>query len=81
MQLFFGQVFDTVTFKDIIPATIKAFLFGFVIGIISCYKGYTSGQGTEGVGRAVNAAVITSLLMVILVDLVAVQITSLLGFI
>jgi len=81
MQLFFGQVFDTIAFGDIIPATIKSFLFGFVIGIVSCYKGYTSGQGTEGVGRAVNAAVILSLLMVILLDLISVQITSLLDLI
>lgn len=81
MQLFFGQVFDTVAFHDIIPATIKSFLFGFVIGIISCYKGYTSEQGTEGVGRAVNAAVIMSLLMVILLDLIAVQLISLLNIV
>ena len=81
MQLFFGEVFDNIAFHDIIPATIKSFIFGFIIGLVSCYKGYTSEKGTEGVGKAVNSAVIMSLLMVIFLDLIAVQITSLLNII
>jgi Domain of unknown function DUF140. len=49
-----------------------------VIGLVGCYKGYTAGRGTESVGIAANSAVVLSSLLVIIVDLVAVQITDLL---
>ena len=77
-QLFFIQVFESVTFSDIFPATIKTFFFGFWVGIISCYKGYNASRGTEGVGTAANSAVVLSSLSVFVLDVMAVQITSLL---
>jgi phospholipid/cholesterol/gamma-HCH transport system permease protein len=76
-QLFFIQVFESVTFHDIFPATIKTFFFGFWIGIISCYRGYNASKGTEGVGQAANSAVVLSSLSVFILDVMAVQITSL----
>jgi phospholipid/cholesterol/gamma-HCH transport system permease protein len=75
--LFFAQAFDGIYFYDIIPATIKTFFFGFFIGIISCYKGYFANRGTEGVGQAANASVVISSMVIFIIDLVAVQITSL----
>jgi phospholipid/cholesterol/gamma-HCH transport system permease protein len=75
--LFFSQAFDGIYYYDIIPATIKTFFFGFFIGIISCYKGYFANRGTEGVGHAANASVVISSMVIFLIDLVAVQITSL----
>jgi phospholipid/cholesterol/gamma-HCH transport system permease protein len=60
------------------PAFIKTFLFGVVIGLVGCYKGYTAGRGTESVGIAANSAVVISSLLVIIVDVIAVQITDLL---
>lgn len=44
---------------------------------MGCYKGYTAGKGTESVGKAANSAVVLSSLLIILVDLIAVQITDL----
>jgi phospholipid/cholesterol/gamma-HCH transport system permease protein len=76
--LFFSQAFKDIGFIDLIPAVIKSFFFGAVIGIIGCYKGYTAGRGTESVGIAANSAVVLSSLLVIIVDLIAVQITDLL---
>jgi phospholipid/cholesterol/gamma-HCH transport system permease protein len=77
-NLFQAQVFDSLTFGDIVPSIAKTFFFGFTIGMISCYKGYTTQRGTEGVGRSANAAVVISSLLVFVLDLVAVQITDLL---
>ena len=74
--LFFSQAFDGMYFLDVFPATIKTFIFGFFIGIISCYKGYYANKGTEGVGQAANAAVVVSSMVIFLIDLIAVQITS-----
>jgi phospholipid/cholesterol/gamma-HCH transport system permease protein len=79
-SLFWTQVFDSLAFYDVLPAFIKTYFFGFAIGIIGCYKGYNSRKGTEGVGRSANAAVVVSSVMVFVLDLLAVQITDLLGF-
>ena len=76
--LFFSQAFKYVVFMDFIPALIKSFFFGAVIGFVGCYKGYTAGRGTESVGKAANSAVVLSSLLVIIVDLIAVQITDML---
>lgn len=77
-QLFWTQVFDALDFADIFPALVKTLFFGFAIGLIGCYKGYTSNSGTEGVGRSANAAVVMASLVVFVIDLLAVQITDLL---
>ena len=76
--LFCSQAFSHLEFIDFNPAVIKTFFFGAVIGLVGCYKGYTAGRGTESVGIAANSAVVLSSLLVIIVDLVAVQITDLL---
>lgn len=77
-DLYWNQVFDTLTFEDIVPSIAKTFFFGFAIGIIGCYKGYNSNKGTEGVGQSANSAVVVSSLLVFILDLLAVQITDLL---
>jgi phospholipid/cholesterol/gamma-HCH transport system permease protein len=79
-NLFWTQVFDNLSFNDVIPAFVKSFFFGFAVGIIGCYKGYNSSKGTEGVGRSANSAVVVSSIMIFVIDLLAVQITDVLGF-
>jgi phospholipid/cholesterol/gamma-HCH transport system permease protein len=74
--LFFSQAFSHVDFIDFLPAIAKSFFFGAAIGLVGCYKGYTAGRGTESVGIAANSAVVLSSLLVIILDLVAVQITD-----
>jgi phospholipid/cholesterol/gamma-HCH transport system permease protein len=74
--LFFSQAMTKLTFMDVFPAFIKTFFFGFAIGLIGCYKGYNASAGTEGVGRAANSAVVTASLVVFIIDMIAVQITS-----
>jgi phospholipid/cholesterol/gamma-HCH transport system permease protein len=76
--LFFNQAFRVVDFMDFIPAVIKTFFFGAVIGLVGCYKGYSAGRGTESVGKAANSAVVLGSLLVIIVDLIAVQVTDML---
>lgn len=76
--LYFSQVFQSLEFNDVIPAIIKTIFFGFAIGLIGSYKGYNSNKGTEGVGKAANSAVVFSSLMVFIIDMIAVQIASLL---
>lgn len=77
-NLYWNQVFDTLTYGDLVPSIIKTFFFGFAIGIIGCYEGFNSNKGTEGVGQSANSAVVISSLLVFIIDLIAVQITDLL---
>jgi phospholipid/cholesterol/gamma-HCH transport system permease protein len=78
LVLFFSQAFSHITFMDFLPAIIKSFFFGAVIGLVGCYKGYNAGRGTESVGVAANSAVVLASVLVIVVDLIAVQITDML---
>jgi phospholipid/cholesterol/gamma-HCH transport system permease protein len=78
-HLYWFQVFGVLDFSDMLPSLIKTFFFGFAIGIIGTYKGYNSTKGTEGVGRSATTAVIVASLLVFIIDLIAVQITDILG--
>jgi phospholipid/cholesterol/gamma-HCH transport system permease protein len=71
-QLYFNEVFNSLSFSDVIPATIKTFFFGFAIGIVGCYQGYHSKKGTEGVGKAANTAVVIGSLLLFVIDFLAV---------
>jgi len=78
LSLFFAQAFGSVAFIDFLPAVIKSFFFGAVIGLVGTYKGYHAGRGTESVGVAANSAVVLASLLVLIVDMIAVQITDML---
>jgi phospholipid/cholesterol/gamma-HCH transport system permease protein len=75
-MLYFNQVFDSLEFGDIIPATIKSFFFGLAIGIVGCFKGYYCKKGTAGVGKAANSAVVFTSLLLFIIDFIAVFVTD-----
>jgi phospholipid/cholesterol/gamma-HCH transport system permease protein len=77
IDLFFLQVLEKLSFTDMFPAFVKTIFFGFSIGLIACFKGYNATNGTEGVGAASNTAVILGSLSIFIIDMIAVQITSL----
>ncbi|HEY3252248.1 MAG TPA: ABC transporter permease [Ignavibacteria bacterium] len=74
--LYLTQIFELLEFEDVIPATVKTFFFGFAIGLVGCFKGYSSERGTESVGLAANSAVVVGSLLVILIDMAAAQISN-----
>ena len=78
LVLFFSQAFSHIDFIDFLPAFIKSIFFGLVIGLVGCYKGYNAGRGTESVGIAANSAVVLGSLLVLVVDVIAVQLTDML---
>lgn len=76
LPTFFVQVFDALTFLDITSSLLKSLIFGFTIGIVGCYKGYNSTKGTEGVGKAANAAVVMAMFLIFIEELLSLQITN-----
>ena len=59
---FFATLLTNATTTDVWGSLLKTTLFGAIIAIVSCYKGMTASGGAEGVGRAVNQAVVTEFL-------------------
>jgi phospholipid/cholesterol/gamma-HCH transport system permease protein len=79
-SLYFTKAFSALVFTDFVPAVIKTIFFGFAIGFVGCYKGYNSDRGTESVGIAANSAVVNASLWVIVLDAIAVQLTSIFAY-
>lgn len=72
--VYVNQVFEAVSYLDIFSLILKAVVFGFTIGIVGCYQGYNSSKGTEGVGRAANWAVVMSMFLIFVEEILIVQI-------
>ncbi len=54
------------TIDNALTGIIKAFVYGGLIALISCYKGMTCGEGAEGVGRATTEAVVYSAITILI---------------
>jgi phospholipid/cholesterol/gamma-HCH transport system permease protein len=51
-------------------SVIKAFFFAGSITVISCYMGFNTQQGAEGVGKSTTTAVVTSSVLILVLDTV-----------
>ncbi|MEO8583307.1 MAG: ABC transporter permease [Flavitalea sp.] len=76
LMLFFQKAFEKITFLDFISSMVKAIAYGFTIGIVGCYQGYNATQGTEGVGRAANTAVVLSMFLIFIEEILIVQVIN-----
>src|SRR5438067_9839299 len=59
---FWATFFNNASTTDLWGSVMKTTLFGAIIAIVCCYKGMTASGGAEGVGRAVNQAVVIAFL-------------------
>jgi phospholipid/cholesterol/gamma-HCH transport system permease protein len=59
---FWATLFANADVTDLWGSVLKTSIFGAIIAIVCCYKGMTASGGAEGVGRAVNQAVVVSFL-------------------
>jgi phospholipid/cholesterol/gamma-HCH transport system permease protein len=64
--------------EDVLPAVLKTVVFGYLIGVTGCYCGLSAEGGTEGVGRAATRAVVLSIFLVVVSNVVLVRLTQLL---
>jgi len=70
---FVHGAFGKIDFPEIVSTLVRSLIFGFTIGIIGCYKGYTTTQGTEGVGKAANASVVVIMFLIFIEEMMMVQ--------
>ncbi len=66
--LFVEKMKDLTEFYDILGGIYKSAVFGVLLTLISCYFGYIAKGGAEGVGKATTTAVVTSSVLILIVD-------------
>lgn len=66
--------FASIGFLEMWASVVKSIVFGFTIGMVACYKGFHAGSGTQGVGRAANAAVVLSMFFIFIEEVLIVEI-------
>jgi phospholipid/cholesterol/gamma-HCH transport system permease protein len=67
-QQFYSQMLYTVSAWDLMLGVIKAAVFGITVAIVGCYGGLATGAGASSVGLATTRAVVTSIVLIILLD-------------
>ncbi len=73
---FLQQAFSKITFLDYASSIFRSLVFGFTIGAVGCYKGFHASGGTQGVGRAANAAVVVSMFLIFIEEMLILQIIN-----
>jgi phospholipid/cholesterol/gamma-HCH transport system permease protein len=71
--LYMHRAFDGVALADFVPPTLKTAVFGYLIAVISCFYGYNTNEGSDGVRKAATNSVVISSLVVILADVILVK--------
>ncbi len=61
---------DALLMRDLLSGILKSAVFGLVITAVGCQEGFMTGAGAEDVGKSTTSAVVISILMVILIDLI-----------
>ncbi len=66
--VYWESSYKWLVMNDFVAAMTKAAVFGFIIAIISCYYGFNSGGGAEGVGKATTRSVVISCMIILISD-------------
>ena len=73
LHLYLTRAFNDLGWANFIPPTLKTAVFGFIIGTVSSFFGYTTNEGADGVGRAATNSVVISSLLIILADVILIK--------
>jgi phospholipid/cholesterol/gamma-HCH transport system permease protein len=72
-QLYITRAFSAFDWSNFYPPTLKTAVFGFAIGTIASFLGYTTDEGADGVGRAATKGVVVSSLVIIFLDVLLIK--------
>jgi len=72
-HLYLTRAFEDLGWSNFIPPTLKTAVFGFIIGTVSSFFGYTTNEGAHGVGKAATNSVVVSSLLIILADVILIK--------
>lgn len=66
--IYMKMTFDPLEFKDVFSGLFKSLVFAVIICIVSCYEGFRTEGGAEGVGKSTTLSVVTSFILIIAAD-------------
>lgn len=73
VALYIHRAFASLSWADFLAPTLKTCVFGFILGSVSSFFGYTINEGSAGVRKAATNSVVLSSLLIILSDVVLVK--------
>jgi phospholipid/cholesterol/gamma-HCH transport system permease protein len=73
LRTYFRLAFSSIQFSDLVPATLKTAVFGFIIATVASYLGVNTTRGTEGVGQASTRSVVYSSILLIAANVLLVR--------
>jgi phospholipid/cholesterol/gamma-HCH transport system permease protein len=76
LRVFIQNAFSGISFLDIYTSITKTVVYGFTIGMVGAFKGYHASQGTRGVGKAANEAVVLAMFLIFLEEILIVQVSN-----
>lgn len=78
-NVYWHDIIDNMEVRHFVHGFLKTFVFAFVVSMISSYKGVTTRGGAEGVGKSTTAAVVASMVLVLVLDYFATALLNALG--
>jgi len=66
--IYMKMTFDVLEFKDVFSGLFKSFVFAVIICVVSCYEGFRTEGGAEGVGKSTTLSVVISFILIIAAD-------------
>jgi phospholipid/cholesterol/gamma-HCH transport system permease protein len=73
---FYSQLLGAVAATDFLIGLLKAAAFGLTIAMIGCERGLATGAGATAVGLSATGAVVSSIVMIVVIDGVFTILTS-----
>lgn len=70
---YWNNAWRVLVFSDVLIGLVKPVVFGFIVSSIGCYYGLSTRGGTQGVGRSTTGAVVASMILIIIIDVVVTQ--------
>lgn len=67
-NVYWHDIVDNMEIRHFMHGYLKTFVFAMVISFVSCFKGITTHGGAEGVGKSTTSAVVTSMILVLVLD-------------
>jgi phospholipid/cholesterol/gamma-HCH transport system permease protein len=77
--VYWHDIIDNMEIKHFVHGFLKTFVFAFVVAMVSSYKGVTTRGGAEGVGKSTTSAVVTSMVLILVLDYFATAMLNALG--
>lgn len=77
--VYWHDIVDNMEVRHFVHGFLKTFIFAFVIAMVSCFRGITTRGGAEGVGKSTTAAVVASMVLVLVLDYFATALLNAMG--